>query len=62
MNKSKKQIEDLEQELAILDEKRVEITSMLFSLKLKEAIVQQISKHKREEDSVLDINVIDITS
>jgi len=63
MNENKKPIEDLEQELAILDHKRIEIASKIFSLNLKEAIVKKILELKKEDDdSMLDIDITDITS
>lgn len=63
MNENKKYIEELEQELAILDHKRIEIASKIFSLNLKEAIVEKILELKKEDDdSMLDIDITDITS
>lgn len=55
MNENKKTIEDLEKELAILDEKRVEIASMLFSLKLKFAIAQKIKEYEQEDEDDLEL-------
>ena len=55
MSEIEKTIEDLEQELAILDEKRVEIASKIFSLKLKSAVAQKIKEYEQEDEDDLEL-------
>jgi hypothetical protein len=55
MNENKKPIEDLEQELAILDHKRIEIASKIFSLKLKSAVAQKIKEYEQEDEDDLEL-------